>query len=139
MINFEQNGAQLDDKDILQSDETPALHVGLLSLNRKFLLSEDPAQPNLFGGELEQEASTSYERHAWQLLARRGITTSGVRLLVPELESRHQGYLLRESRRVDIDELGFTAHSKNEIETHLSKMHRHDIRSHFLGQIVRYM
>lgn len=118
---------------------TDTLHTGLLTLDRKFLISPNQDWPELFTSTLERDRVGSIESQARLALGAHGIYASTDRILYPTPETPHKGYLLRESSRVDIESYGFTTYDQEDITSYANDRSEEDIRVHFLRQIARYM
>ena len=119
------------------NDDT--LHTGLLTLDRKHLISPNHQWPELFTDALDRDAVSSIESQARLALGTRGIMASTDRILLPPSNQPHKGYLLREASRVNVDQFGFAVYSHEDVEDFTRSHDDGDVAVHFLSQIVKHM
>ncbi len=119
--------------------KTEYLYTGLITLDRKALISPDPNYPDLFIDPYEQDVASSTESRARMALAARGINGSTELLLWSHPETRTKGYLLRESARVAIDACGFETFTHDEVVSFVEAQGSDDTTNHFLTQIARHI
>jgi hypothetical protein len=118
--------------------EGSALHVGLLSLNAKKLLSPESSQPGLFSVPFTDLAGSNIETQA-KLAVGEGIASSSFYCLAPSVDGIHRGYLLREAGEIDLQQHALTAFSTHQVAEFIQGHTPHDITGYFLRQIIKYM
>ena len=119
--------------------KTDTLHTGLITLDRKLLISPNHSWPELFTDTLDPTRLSSVESQARSALGIRGIYASTDRILVPHAETTDRGYLLRESSRIDVSDHGFATYTHDEVESFVGDHDPEDVRVHFFRQITKYM
>jgi len=119
--------------------EGESLHVGLLTLDKRRLLSPEQTHPALFKGALHDDPGIGFENKARAMLAHQGIVTSSVHVLAPLKDNPARGYLLRESRRIDPSEYGLTTYTQYDLNEFLHNTKAEDVTAHFLRQIIWLM
>jgi len=124
---------------MIDQTKTEQLYTGLLTLDRKALISPSTEYPDLFTDPYEQNVVNSTESRARTALAARGINVSTERLLMSHPETSSKGYLLRESARVAIKSCGFETFTHEEVIAFIEEESRDDIKNHFLMQIARHI
>ena len=113
------------------------LHTGLITLDRRTLISPNHDWPELFTDTLEPDASI--ESQARLALGTRGIIASSERYLLSNSDQTSRGYLLRESARVDIAGNNFVTYKYDELRDFVDGHDEGDVRVHFLRQIVKHL
>lgn len=122
-----------------QPHKDDTLHTGLLTLDRKHLISPNHQWPELFTDAFDRDAVSSVESQARWALGTRGIMASTDRILLPPTNQPHRGYLLREASRINIDQFGFAIYSHEEVEDFTHLYDESNVAVHFLSQIVKHM
>lgn len=123
---------------MIDQTKTEQLHTGLLTLDRKALISPSTQYPDLFTDPYEQNIVNSTESRARTALAARGINVSTERILLSHPETNSKGYLLRESARVAIEACGFETFSHEEVVAYIEGS-SDDVKNHFLLQVASHI
>ena len=122
-----------------EKGETGSLHIGLLSVDRKNLLSPHGDEPGLFEHQYHEYPLIKVESQAKATLGRKGIVTSSLRSLSATEDGKDLGYLLRESQRVNLEEQALQLYTKHDLEMFIGEKEPTDVRGHFLRQIIHWM
>lgn len=122
-----------------RESESGVLRVGVLTLNRNYMVSPNLIAPEFFTAPYERETSVSIGNQAIALLGERGLVTTALHSLIPLSSSQDRGYLLREISPHDTQDQDFGQFSRSDVMQFTANYPPDDIRGHFLRQVLYHM
>jgi len=121
-----------------EKQESGTLHVGLLTPNRRYLVSPE-THPALFQFGLDTYKNMSIEAQAKLLIdIEQHLQTSSISMLMPDREHQQdRGYLLGLVKPIDTREYGFRTFNAKQVEHYASRTQT--VQGAMARQIFRYM